>query len=68
MLSTVVLFILLSPGVLLTIPPGPNGYFFSGERSFVATVVHAILFTIILYYKHDIPGLRELMNLSDRII
>ena len=68
MLSTILLLILLSPGVLLTIPPGTKGLFFSGETSFIATVVHAIVFTLVLYYKHEIPGLREVLTLSDRIL
>ncbi|NBO70326.1 MAG: DUF3339 domain-containing protein [Bacteroidetes bacterium] len=68
MLGTILLFVLLSPGVLFTIPPGTKGLFFSGETSLLATVVHAIVFTLLIYYKHEISGLREVLNLSDRIL
>jgi len=42
-----VLFILLSPGLLLTIPPGSGGIFMSGQTSIVAVVTHAIVFALI---------------------
>jgi hypothetical protein len=42
-----VLFVLLSPGLLLTIPPGYGGLFMSGETSMNAIVVHSIVFTVI---------------------
>ena len=44
------LFILLSPGVLLTIPAGSKGLFGSGQTSFAAVVVHAVLFVIVSHY------------------
>jgi hypothetical protein len=42
-----VLFVLLSPGLLLTLPPGSGGVFMSRETSVNAIVVHAIVFTVI---------------------
>lgn len=39
-----VLFVLLSPGVLLTIPPGSRGLFRSGETSTSAVAVHTFVF------------------------
>lgn len=42
-----VLFALLSPGFLLTLPPGPGGVYMSRETSTNAIVVHAIVFTVI---------------------
>jgi len=42
------LFFLLSPGVLLTLPKGSKGYFFSGQTSVTAAIVHALVF-IVLY-------------------
>mgnify|MGYP000209280249 CR=1 FL=1 len=41
-----VLFVLLSPGLLLTIPPGSKGLFRSGQTSILAVVVHAIVFAL----------------------
>jgi hypothetical protein len=43
----VVLFILLSPGVLLTLPPGSGGILMSGQTSLVAAVVHAFVFAFL---------------------
>ncbi len=44
------LFILLSPGVLLTIPPLSRGLFMSGQTSFMAVLVHAVVFCLAYYY------------------
>ena len=47
------LFILLSPGVLLSIPPDSTGSIVSvnsGETSFTAVVVHAVVFCVLLKY------------------
>lgn len=41
------LFLLLSPGILLTIPVGSRGLFMSGQTSFMAAAVHAIVFLIV---------------------
>ncbi len=42
------LFFVLSPGVLLTIPAGSKGFFFSGQTSLVAAAVHALVFVLVL--------------------
>jgi hypothetical protein len=42
-------FFLLSPGVLLTIPAGSRGLFASGQTSVVAAAVHATLFVVVAY-------------------
>lgn len=44
-----ILFILLSPGVLLTIPPVGKTVFMSRQTSPSAVLVHALLFSGILY-------------------
>ena len=41
------LFFLLSPGVLLTIPPCSKGLFLSGQTSILAAAVHAVVFVIV---------------------
>jgi len=41
------LFFLLSPGVLLTIPPGSKGLFVSGQTSVLAAAVHAVVFVVV---------------------
>jgi len=40
----------LSPGILLTIPPGRGGLFMSGNTSTIAAFVHAVLFVTILNF------------------
>jgi len=46
-LVPVLLFILLSPGVLLTLPPLKRGVFMSGETSLTSVVVHALVFAAV---------------------
>jgi hypothetical protein len=51
LLLTTALFVALSPGVLLTIPPGKgNKLFVSGKTSLVAVFVHAVVFYLALYF------------------
>lgn len=38
---------ILSPGVLLTIPPGRGGLFMSGKTSIIAALVHALILATI---------------------
>ena len=40
------LFVLLTPGVLLTLPPGSAGIFRSGQTSGAAVGVHTLVFAI----------------------
>jgi hypothetical protein len=42
-----ILFILLSPGVLLTIPPGSGGLFMSGQTSVQSAAVHTLVFALL---------------------
>jgi hypothetical protein len=46
-LVPLVLFVLLAPGVLLTLPPGSKGIFMSGQTSGTAVIVHTIVFAIV---------------------
>lgn len=47
------LFFLLSPGVVLTLPPGSKGVFFSCQTSILAVLVHAVVF---MYVCHVVWG------------
>jgi len=60
MLAEVVLFILLSPGLLLTLPPVGKKIFMSCQTSTVAVLVHALVFAFALYYLPYIPVLNRL--------
>ena len=42
-----ILFIALSPGMLLTIPPGTGGLFMSGQTSLNSMVVHSLVFALL---------------------
>jgi len=44
---TTALFIALSPGILLTLPPGSGGVLQSGQTSATAVLTHAIVFAIV---------------------
>ena len=47
LLVTTSLFIALSPGLFLTIPPGSGGLFRSGQTSIPAVLTHTIVFAVI---------------------
>ena len=49
MIFLTLLFILLSPGFLLTIPPVGKQVLMSGQTSMTSVLVHALIFTSILY-------------------
>lgn len=42
------LFVLLSPGVLVTLPPVGSQIFMSGKTSLIAVLVHAVVFVLVL--------------------
>ncbi len=44
------LFVILSPGVLLTIPPCSKGLFMSGQTSLRSVLVHAVVFYLVAVY------------------
>lgn len=67
MLGNVLLFFLLTPGVILTIPPGSKGIFFSGETSLDAVLSAVVLFAAAIYYKNKIPLLRKILDAADAV-
>jgi hypothetical protein len=44
------LFIILMPGVVLTLPPGSKGIFFSGQTSASAVAVHTLVYAILFAF------------------
>lgn len=48
MWKCVLLFILLSPGFLLTLPPVGGQVFASGKTSILAVLIHAFVFFVLL--------------------
>ena len=59
MFGVVLLFVLLTPGILITLPPG--------SRGLVPAVVHGLVFALLLAYRRDIPVLREVLSFADSI-
>ncbi len=59
MLTETLLFLLLSPGMLLTLPPVGKKVFASCKTSVAAVLVHAVVFGLLLAYRKSIPGLRS---------
>jgi hypothetical protein len=55
LLLATVLFVLLSPGVLLTLPPIGGKIWMSGKTSLVAVLVHAVVFYVLLSMRRQIP-------------
>lgn len=47
LIVTTSLFLALSPGLLLTLPPGSGGVFRSGQTSIPAVLTHAIVFAVV---------------------
>ena len=45
-----VLFMLLSPGMLLTLPQSSGGVFMSGQTSVTAVLVHSLVFAIVFAF------------------
>ena len=60
MLAATVLFLLLSPGLLLTLPPVGGKIFMSCRTSVVAVIVHAFVFAFLLSNIQSIPVLNSL--------
>ena len=60
MLAAVVLFVLLSPGLLLTLPPVGKKIFMSRQTSVAAVLLHALVFAILLMNVSKIPLLNQL--------
>ncbi len=49
-LHYMILFVLLSPGLLLTLPAVGRRVFMSGKMSVQAVFVHAVVFALVVYY------------------
>lgn len=60
---SLVLFILLSPGVLLTLPPGSKGIFMSGQTSLIAVVVHGVIFLVVCHFVWEFLKKRSMTDL-----
>lgn len=45
-----ILFFVLSPGILLTLPPGGRGVFMSRQTSVLAAAVHALVFAVASHF------------------
>jgi hypothetical protein len=66
MLLATLLFILLSPGVVLTLPPVGKRVFMSGKTSLIAVAVHAVVFYLLLKYRNSIPLLNQVEGFQSK--
>lgn len=64
-LIATLLFVLLSPGLLLTLPPIAGKWYMTGKTSVAAILVHAVLFYMILMFKDSIPLLNQIEGFQD---
>jgi hypothetical protein len=60
LLAATLLFVLLSPGILLTLPPIGGKVLMSGKTSLIAVLVHAVVFYVLMTYRRSIPVLSSL--------
>jgi len=65
MIFEVILFILLSPGLLLTLPPIGKSYWMTMKTSVAAIFVHAFIFAVLLYLKKYLPIVGSYEGFSD---
>ena len=54
LLVTTSLFLLLSPGLLLSLPPGSTGVYMSAETPLASGLIHALAFAVIFKWKNII--------------
>ena len=60
---------MLSPGMVLTLPPGPKGIWASEETSNLAVLVHAsAFFAVLSAINYNFLGLSWLKNVESTII
>jgi hypothetical protein len=64
LLLATLLFVLLSPGILLTLPPVGSKIFMSGKTSLIAVLVHAVVFYVILCFRDRIPIISAIEGFS----
>lgn len=50
LLLATALFVALSPGVIVTLPPGKGKLFASGKTSLIAVAVHAVVFYLAMTF------------------
>ena len=61
----VLLFILLSPGFLLSIPAVGGKYLMTGKTSVTAVLVHAVVFGLALYLLKTYYGIEGFSKMAD---
>jgi hypothetical protein len=67
MIFETLLFILLSPGLLLTLPAVSKRGYMSFKTSCMAVFIHAAVFAVLLYFKSYIPILGSLEGFQDKV-
>jgi len=62
-----ILFVLLSPGILLTLPAGGKGIVMSGQTSMMAVLVHAVLFYFLVPFLTPLARRVGLEGFQDKV-
>ena len=57
-ISAAFLFIILSPGFLLTLPPVGGKIFMSYKTSLFSILVHSLVFAVGLYFLNEVEAFR----------
>ncbi len=60
-----VLFFVLSPGVLLTLPPIGKKWWMTGQTSMAAAAVHAVVFAVVAYLLSQYGMIENFENEND---
>jgi hypothetical protein len=63
----VLLFVVLTPGILLTIPPIGKKIFGSGKSNFTAACVHAVIFVVLLNL-FNVEGFQDVPSMPKRSV
>jgi hypothetical protein len=57
-----ILFIILSPGIILNLPSINNKYFFTNKTNLLCAFIHSIIFAIIIYLLNNCLYTKKIMN------
>jgi hypothetical protein len=57
-----ILFIILSPGIILNLPSINNKYLFTNKTNLLCAFIHSIIFAIIIYLLNNCLYTKKIMN------
>ncbi len=57
-----IIFILLSPGIILNIPAINNKYFFTNKTNLLCAIIHSIIFAFVIYLLNNCLFTKHIMK------